>query len=344
MNFTMPTYSRPIAREDCLPQSRFDVGAWLHTNWGDRCCDQRSYGSALPYRQLFCWPAIQALAKRKAMSAGPSLMVPPRRGCIGTIASTEPTSYLHEQGMRVHSNISTASRGSNAQNDTTGEQVSQTPPVTPQPEYEQSDTTAEQPAEDFVARWVDLPKSVDLNARERASGSNGYAAEQAAENRREQLPPAWANVSAANGDVGQNTGTQTNFGSISLAGAAILALLLISEALMRLARTSAWILLRFNLRTRSRDRSQDYEPAVEAVQHDAISEIETKVEPLSRTETGVDDLRRLLQRADTGLRPSRSFAPSRSVHRHEHANHARAHSAFVRLKSRSFSGMNWVPL
>ena len=113
---------------------------------------------------------------------------------------------------------------------------------------------------------------------------------------------------------------------------------------MRLARTSAWILLRFNLRTRSRDRSQDYEPAVEAVQHDAISEIETKVEPLSRTETGVDDLRRLLQRADTGLRPSRSFAPSRSVHRHEHANHARAHSAFVGLKSRSFSGMNWVPL
>ena len=257
--------------------------------------------------------------------------------------------YLHEQGMRVHSNISTASRGSNAQNDTTGEQVSQTPPVTPQPEYEQSDTTAEQPAEDFVARWVDLPKSVDLNARERASGSNGYAAEQAAENRREQLPRAWANVSAANGDVGQNTGTQTNFGSISLAGAAILALLLISEALMRLARTSAWILLRFNLRTRSRDRGQDYEPAVEAVQHDAISQIETKVEPLSRTETGVDDLRRLLQRADTGLRPSRSFAPSRSVHRHGHANHARAHSAFVRLKSRSFSGMKgttltWAPL
>jgi hypothetical protein len=188
-----------------------------------------------------------------------------------------------------------------------------------------------------------LPKSVDLNAHERASGSNGYAAEQAAENRREQFPPAWANVSAANGDVGQNTGTQTNFGSISLAGAVILALLLISEALVRLARTLAWILLRFNLRARSRHRSQDYEPALEAAQHGPISEIETEVEPLSRTETGVDELRRLLQRADTGLRPSQSFAPSRSVHRHEHANPARAHSAFARLRSRSFS-MNWAPL
>jgi len=252
--------------------------------------------------------------------------------------------YLHEQGMRVHSNISTASRGSNAQNDTTGEQVSQTPPVTPQPEYEQSDTTAEQPAEDFVARWVDLPKSVDLNARERASGSNGYAAEQAAENRREQLPPAWANVSAANGDVGQNTGTQTNFGSISLAGAVVLALLLMSEALVRVARKSTWSLTRFNLRAGSRRRSEHSESAIGAAEHGHLSRIATEVEAISQTETGVNELRRLLQRAGTELRPSQSFAPSKSVHRHEHANRARAHSTFARLKSQSFSGMNWASL
>jgi len=65
---------------------------------------------------------------------------------------------------------------------------------------------------------------------------------------------------------------------------------------------------------------------------------------MSRTQTGVNELRHLLQRAGTGLRPPQSFAPSRSVHRHEHANRARAHSAFVRLKSRSFSGMTWAPL
>jgi hypothetical protein len=51
-----------------------------------------------------------------------------------------------------------------------------------------------------------------------------------------------------------------------------------------------------------------------------------------------------LQRAGTGLGPSQSFAPSGSAHRHEHANRARAHSTFSRLKSRSFSGMIWAPL
>jgi hypothetical protein len=259
-------------------------------------------------------------------------------------ASNRHCWYLHEQGIRVHSNISATSRGSNARNDTAGEQVSQTPSAPRQPEQEQSETTVEQPAVDFGARWVDLPKSVDLNAHEHASGSNGYASEQTAENRRDQLPLAWANVSTANGDVGQNTGTQTNFGSISLAGALILALLLISEALVRLVRASAWILLRFNLRADSRRYNENPELAVDAAQHGPISENATEVEPISRTETGVDELRRLLQRADAGVNPSRPFAPSRSVHRHEHANHARAHSPFARLKSRSFSGMTWAPL
>jgi hypothetical protein len=253
--------------------------------------------------------------------------------------------YLHAQGMPVHSRIDAAPRSSDVQNDAAGEQVWKTPPVTdtPQPEYEQNETTAEQPAGDFAERWVDLPRSVDLNTHAFVAERNGYAAEHTVENKQEQLPPALANAPAASGEVRQNAGPQTNFGSISLAGAVVLALLLISETLVRFARASAWSLLRFNLRAASR-RRQHSEPVVDAAPHRPISPSATEVEPITRTETGVNELRRLLQRAGTGLGPSQSFAPSGSAHRPEHANRERAHSTFARLKSRSFSGMTWAPL
>ena len=248
--------------------------------------------------------------------------------------------YLHAQGMPVHSHSDAVSRSSEVQNVTAGEQVWKTPSVTgtPQPEHEQSETAAEQPTGDFADRWVDLPRSVNLNAHAVVAESNGYAAEHAAENKQEQLPPVLANVPAANGEVQQNARPQTNFGSISLAGAVVLALLLISEALVRVARASAWSLLRLNRSVASR-RRQHSEPVVDAAPDHSILPIATEVEPIARTETGVNELRRLLQRAGTGLGPSQSFAPSGSVHHHEHANRARADSTFTRLKSRSFSSM-----
>jgi hypothetical protein len=261
--------------------------------------------------------------------------------------------YLHEQGMRVHSLIHATTGDPNTQNDVAtqndpaGEQVWTAPPVTgtPQPQYQQSATTAEQLSVNFAARWVDLPKSVDLNAHEGVMASNGYAAEQGAENRREQLPPAWANVSAVNGDVRQNAGAQTNLGSISLTGAVVLALLLISEAFVRFVRTSGRNLLRRQLRADPpRHRSGHSESREEAMRDGIISRRATRTEPISREHAGVSELQRLLQRAGRGLRPPQSFAPSRLVHRREHANRARAHSAFARLKSRSFSGTTWAPL
>jgi hypothetical protein len=253
--------------------------------------------------------------------------------------------YLHAQGMPVHSRIDTASRSLDVQSDAAGDQVWKTPPITrtPQPEHEQSETAAEQPAGDFADRWVDLAKSVDLNAHAFVAEGNGYAAEHAVDNKQEQLPPALANVSAANGDVRQNAG-QTNFGSISLAGAVVLALLLISEALVRFARASAWSLLRLNRRAASRRRTEHSEPVVDAAPHGLIEAIATEVEPITRTQTGVNELRRLLQRAGAGLTPPQSFAPSGSAQHHEDANRARAHSTFARLKSRSFSGMTWARL
>ena len=261
--------------------------------------------------------------------------------------------YLHQQGMLVHSPSHAASRNSDAvsrssdalsrspdiENDTAGGPVWPTLPAVPQPGYERSETSAEEPTAAFVARWVDMPRSVDLNAHQFAAEGHGYAAEHVAENGQDQLLPTLANVSAANGEMRQDSGTQTHFGSISLAGAMVLALLLVSEALVRFARRSAWSLLRFNLRTDSRRYIEHSELALDAAQYDPSSPMPVEAEPISRTETGVNDLRRLLQRADAGLSPPQSFAPSRSVHRHEHANRARERSTFARLRSRSFGGV-----
>jgi hypothetical protein len=280
--------------------------------------------------------------------------------------------YLHQQGMPVRSlshaasrssdvvphssdavsrSADAVSRSSDIENDTASGQVWPTPPAVPQPGYarsetsaERSETSAEQPTAAFVARWVDMPRSVDLNAHQFAAEGHGYAAEHAAENGQDQLLPTLTNVSDANGELQQNSGTQTHFGSIGLAGAMVLALLLVSEALVRFTRRSAWSLLRFNLRVDSRRHTEHSEPALDAAQYDPSAPMAVEAEPISRTETGVNDLRRLLRRADAGLRPPQSFAPSRSVHRHEHADRARAHSTFARLRSRSFSGMTWAPL
>jgi hypothetical protein len=230
--------------------------------------------------------------------------------------------------MRVHSLINATSRSADTENDPPAERIWETPPVTvsPQAENEQSETAAEQPAAAFAARWVDLPRSVDLNAHEPGAESNGYAAEHGIDNSQEQLPP------------------------ISLAGAVVLALLLLAETLVRFARTFGWRLLRTHRRADWGDRGRRTERSESAVDaHNTIRRRTTGVEPISRTQAGVDELRCLLQRAGTGLRPPQSFAPSRSVHRHQHANHEhanrpRAHSAFERLKSRSFNGMTWAPL
>jgi len=258
--------------------------------------------------------------------------------------------YLHEQGMRVHS-IGHATSHDDArsdpvpENDTTGEQIWKTPTVIGgQPaDVEQAPVAVKQQKENFATRWVDLPKSVDLNAHEPVAVSNGYAAEQGVDNRQEELPPAWSNASAATGDVRQDARTPTSFGSISLAGAAILALLLVSEAFIRFARTLG-ATLRLRLRANSRRRAEPDEMEVEAPQPEAIWRMTTSLETISRTQTGADDLRRLLQRAGTGLRPPQSFAPSRSPQRREDTNRGRVESALARLKSRSFSGMTWASL
>jgi len=256
--------------------------------------------------------------------------------------------YLHEQGMRVHSVVHAAARDADAgndtapENDTPGGQAWKVVPVTgslpaesePAPTAaEQQRMAFEQQRMAFATRWVDLPRSVDLNAHEPALASNGYAAEPGAENRQQQLQPAFAKVSAATDDARPGAGTATSFGSISLAGAVILALLLMSEALIRFARTfgATW---RLRLRTDSGRGAELDEADLDETPPDAAWEMAATAETMSQTQTGATELQRLLQRAGTGLRPPRSFAPSRLPQRREDP----------RLKSRSFSGMTWASL
>ena len=252
--------------------------------------------------------------------------------------------YLHAQGMPVHPVADATPRNRDVQSDNVGEQVANAPPViaTPQPAYERVGIIANRQAE-FTSRWVDLPKSVDLNAHEVVTASNGYAAEQALAKSEEQFPPALPSVSTVSGEVRQNSSAGISFGSISLAGAAVLALLLISEALVRFVRRSGWYLLHRQLRASRHRRNEDSELTFEPARHPANRQMPAPAQSMSRAQTGADELRRVLQRAGTGLKPPQSFAPSRSTHSQDVGGAARA-SALQRLKSRTFSSMTWAPL
>jgi hypothetical protein len=258
--------------------------------------------------------------------------------------------YLHAQGLQTHSQTNVTLRDS--QDENAAAQAGQgpsriaiiqpapaepwgalrTPAETPMLEA----SAGEHPALEFSARWIDLPRSIDLNTRERMAGSNGYAAEPAAANDEEQLPPRLSIVSGGDGAAGPDSTTEQKFRSISLAGSALLVLLLLSEGLVRLVRTPAAKAWRQSIRARSQEiggsrlvRATSGHPGRSvAPSGDAC-----------RPETGLSNLRHVLRRADAGLRPSRSFAPSQSIIR----KHVRAKSAFQRLKTQSFSP-RWAPL
>jgi len=257
--------------------------------------------------------------------------------------------YLHAQGLQTHSQTNGTLQDS--QDENAAAQAEQAPSriatIQPAPaerwgmlrtpsETPVSEASAgEHPALEFSARWIDLPRSMDLNTRERMAGSNGYAAEPAAANAEEQLPPRLSIVSGEDGAVGPDSTAEPKFGSISLAGSALLILLLLSEGIVRLVRMSA-MAWRQSIRARLRE-SGGSRLATAASRHPG-----RWVAPsgdASRPETGLSELRHVLRRADAGLRPSRSFAPSQSIIR----KHVRAKSAFQRVKTQSFSP-RWAPL
>lgn len=269
-------------------------------------------------------------------------------------ASNRHCWYLHAQGLPIHAMVNATSPGRDIQNDTVDDSVSKTAAVEMPPAVAARAETAEPPrdftrdftkdsTQDFTSRWVDLPKSVDLNAHEVTAASNGYAAEPAA-NREEHLTPAWANLSTVSGEARQDSSTGISFGSISLAGAAVLALLLISETLVRFARRSGWTLLQRQPSATSSPYTDDFELAIAPSPSNVDLSAAAPVERMPPAYSGAGEFRRLLQRAGTGLKPPQSFAPSRAMQHQDHSSSAPAPSALKRLKSRSFSGITWAPL
>lgn len=109
--------------------------------------------------------------------------------------------YLHAQGMKVHSHAEASSTRSKESAD---EEVADTslPASTMQPTIQPQNVAQnrlqksqfelpapERSAPEFGARWVDLPRSLDLNTRE-TTPTSGYAAEAATANTADRLPPA----------------------------------------------------------------------------------------------------------------------------------------------------------
>jgi hypothetical protein len=273
--------------------------------------------------------------------------------------------YLHAQGAPVHSSRNLASRNSAEENTADPSELSLqagAPGPALQQQHVVSTRLEDSPPEfssveisvlAFAARWVDLPKSVDLDRRELPALSNGYAAEQPTPKAEEDLPPkelqsTWAGIPAVDTGVHPHSSAESGLGSISLAGALLLALVLLSEALIKFLRTFAWTLPRLPVRAHSREMVESGSAA------EAAGHIGCRPASAAKPAAGLNELRHVLRRANAGLQPPRSFAPSRSIRKQTTISaahylgrirkHVRAHSVFERLKTRSFSGPRWAPL
>jgi hypothetical protein len=158
---------------------------------------------------------------------------------------------------------------------------------------------------------------------------------------------------------------QSNYGSISLLAAAALVLLLLSEGLIRLWRGSIWLAwYRYAGTNRWQKAATAPVGRMSARDDDQLRAnaafgapaTRAGTEAASGANTGPGELRQALRRADTGLKPPRSFAPSGSIHKRTGSAQSRpdksgsqrfqirTQSAFQRLRTGSFARPRWAPL
>jgi hypothetical protein len=140
-------------------------------------------------------------------------------------------------------------------------------------------SVGEPAAMDFMARWLDLPRSVDLNMPEFATPRNNYADEHGTPDLQKEMPSTWF-AARVTSDTSEHTSTGAKFGSVFLAGA--LGMLLYGGAL-KLTR----LLHSSGIRRRPISSQLPYDPVV-----------------------GLRVLLRGLRRAEEGRDSPRSFAPS----------------------------------
>ena len=238
--------------------------------------------------------------------------------------------YLNAEGMRVHSLGNVASPAP-SQHENAGEQAGTTPSDAVQTKVEQptpaqtatTEASLLEPAilepairgraaVDFAARWLELPKSLDLDARAAPPPSNGYARESdAGEHQRTdaeaQMSPPSLVVRDRSAESGRRS--EPSFGSILLAFALGTVLLLLCREAFRLAG-----MLHLEVKRR-RARAAfvvpgDSGPVVGGWRDNAVWRTPRPAGSDGRDEAGLTELRHVLQRADAVSYSPRSFAPS----------------------------------
>ena len=235
--------------------------------------------------------------------------------------------YLNSEGLHVHSFGNVASP-TPPQHENTGEQAGTASSDTVQ-------TKAEQPAAiqaaapeaswsqpvvpehvtiGFAARWLELPKSLDLNNRGSASPSGGEASENNADANERQATNAEAQTSSSTfmvhdqrAALGRRSAARPSFGSILLAFALATILLFLCREAFRLAGT-----LHLEIKRR---RARGVFPSTgdsSSVAASARGRGFWPVRPSSSdgsVETGLSELRRALRQAEAATYSPQSFAP-----------------------------------
>ena len=166
----------------------------------------------------------------------------------------------------------------------------------------------ESTAIDFASRWRDLPKSVDLDMREVATGSNRYGAEHVVTESEEQMPSTSYSVPGVDNGVRQDSAGEVDLRSILLAGVLGITLIVLLRDALKLARI-------LHHRAQRRRVHGGFEiggsRSTSGVWHhaDGWSAL-APTDPAYSPETSRDELTRVLRRVDAALDSPRSFAPS----------------------------------
>jgi hypothetical protein len=161
---------------------------------------------------------------------------------------------------------------------------------------------------DSAAPARDLPKSVDLDTRELATGSDFYAAERIVTEAEEQMPAPGHSVSDVDGGVRQNSAGEADLWFILLAGVVGVALLVLLRDALKIAQ----ILHRRAQRRRVRASFEtgDSRSASGVWHHTADWRPPTSTDPAYSPETGLDELTRILRRVDRQVDSPESFGPA----------------------------------
>jgi hypothetical protein len=230
--------------------------------------------------------------------------------------------FLHSDGMQIsaHGNVVShklrhENGGQVARETTTQSSTKQIAPPqleTAPPARDEAPFLApslpEHTAIDSAALGRDLPKSVNLEARELATGSNRYAAEHVTTEAEERTPSTWNNVRGVDGGVRQNSAGEPDLRSILLAGVLGVTLIVLLRDTLKIAR----ILHRRAQRRRIRAgfETGGSRSTLGVWHRTARWRPPTSNDPADSPETTLDELMRTLRRVDTELESPRSFAPA----------------------------------